>query len=336
MHKLELIQKVFAIGASVFGVLSALAFFVVPGADEIRFRYFAVFLVRTGIFDLVAFAVACGLAWAMLQLVRRALAGEFSDGLSWTAHQHRPAVVWLGALAIAIGFLALPTFHVLRARWMYWTQLSRPAYAGHDLARVTRLAGTGRIGQAYTLANTTYAVLKSTPEQEDFSGAVVSLAARVSRARSLKGENSPAAARSWNPISQPERYFELAEAVRLNPEEYAAADALQIMRASLIRDALPADARAVCSPSTVSPRRRTVSPLEAEIRIQRLKASGGTASGVSDCGQSLRARWALDRVGCILAISHRTRQPFTNDEEDGWSPATLPECRGVALEEVYL
>jgi hypothetical protein len=336
MQKLELIQKVFAIGASILGVLSALAFFLVPGADENRLRYFTIFLVRNGIFDLVVLAAAFGFGWALLHLVRGVLAGEFSDGLPWTARQHRPAVVWLGVLAIAIVLLAVPARHLLRARWLYWSQLSREAYAHHDRTRVARLARTGRIGQAYTQANRTYAVLKTESEQDDFSGILQSLAARVSRAQSAKGENSPAAARSWNPIAQPERYFELAEAVRLNPEERAAADALGLMYSNLIRDALPADARAVCSPSAVAPPRRTVSQLEAEIRIQRLKASGDNASGVSACVRSLRVRWALDRVGCILAISHRTRQPFTTDEEDAWSPAALQECRGVALEGVYI
>ena len=336
MRKLELIQRVFAIGASVVAVLSGLAFFVVPGADEIRFRYFGVFLLRSAIFDLAALAVALAFGWVMLRVASRALAREFGTGIPWTAPRHRPIYVWLGLVAIAFVLLRKPAHQLLRARALYWTQLSRPAYATRDLARIGRLARTGRVNQAYTLASTTYRVLKDTPEEYVFAGVMESLAARLSRARTLRRELSPASARSWNPIAQRQRYFELAEAVRLNPEDYTAADALGMMRTGLMEHGIPADARALCSPTAVAPQRRTVSPLESEIRIQNLKTATEVSSGVSDCVRSLRARWELGRVGCILAISRRTRQPFTRAEENSWSLGALPECRGIALEDAYI
>jgi hypothetical protein len=335
MRRLEVIQRLLAMSASLFALLGTIAFFLVPGADELRTRHFVVFLVRSGLFELMVLAVLCALAWAALRLTRNVLAANFSPDVPWTARQRR-VVISLALLGIGAAFLAIPAYFIGRARWLYWSQLSRPAYAMRDLGRITRLARTGRTGQAYSVAATANGVLKGTPQEDLFSGLVTSLGTRMARARELKGDMSASEAHMWNPLAHRQRYFELAEAIRLNPEEFAAAEALRIMRTGLIENALPADVRALCSPSAGSPQRRTLTVLESEIRSEELKAAGSTPRATERCVNSVSAPWALARVGCLLAISRRAQQPFTKTEEDSWTIASLPECRGVALQDVYL
>jgi hypothetical protein len=224
--------------------------------------------------------------------------------------------------------LVVPMYYLARARKYFWTRLARDAYALKYIARVDDLDRCKRVQDAEELANHIAVSLKGTSYEIALKARISELGLVIERAESLRGGRSVGLARAWNPVANRRAFFELAEAVRLNPQNAAAADILAKLVERLTGDAIKEDVESLCRAAPGELRGASAPLLEMELRRIEL-------SSASDCAAArpkLERAWALPQVGCILAISRQARAPFDPAAAAGWGIDRLPECKAVEAE----
>jgi hypothetical protein len=316
MSTLEKVEKLLKIGGAVYAAFVGIATFLVfKNVDDVS--HFALYLVSQTWVELAAAA-----AVYLLVRAHRDRVVELWRTLRLRPYEFRGTSA-LGLILLVAAFAAFLAAggRLLRARADFWGGACRAAYAYHNSVRVVILVQSGRVADAYQLARTTQNALKGAAESGYVDRRLIKLTGALQRSEQLARQ---VAGGAWNPISDRGAYFAIAEAVRVNPQNYGAADKLHAMLQPLVNTYLPVDAVGICAPgfSVGNFRGRATSILEA----QRRRASASREAGLpcrgdtSACGDAekrfcqivageLQNAWAIDLIQRTLKTSDNTRSP---------------------------
>lgn len=308
------LSKIVGTASAVLILGARLLFPNLSGTDPAQFLPLLVFLLGQASIELAAVAGLVLLGYAIRYTIWKP--GEEYGG-------KRAAQVVTIVLCVT---LVVPMYYFGRVRKYFWTRLARDAYALRYISRVDDLDRCKRVRDAHELANHIAVSVKGTSYESALKGRISELGLVIERAESLRGGRTAGFARAWNPVANRQAFFELAEAVRLNPQSAAAADMLAKLVERLTGDAIKKDVESLCGAGAGEIRGASAPRLEMELRRVEL-------SGAADCAAArskLERAWALPQVDCVLAISRQARAPFDPASAVGWSIDRLPECKAVA------
>src|SRR4051812_25114941 len=209
----------------------------------------AAYLVSKGVDDVSHFGLyLIGQTWVELAvvLICYLIYRQHSENVAkiWSVVRSHPAALGarnyfgLGMLLLSFVVFATAGYALLRARIEFWGGECRAAYANRNSERIVELIAAGRIGDAYKLAKTTHDALSGSSESGYVDHRLNKLTGAIQRSEKLTKQIAGGA---WNPITERSAYFGIAEAVRVNPQNYAAADKLRAMLGPLTATYLPAD-----------------------------------------------------------------------------------------------
>ncbi len=309
----ETLIKIVGTASAVLILGARLLFPNLSGRDPAQFLPLLVFLLGQASIELAAVAGLVLLGYAIRYTIWKP--GEEYGG-------KRAAQM---VTVVLCATLLVPMYYFGRVRKYFWTRLARDAYALQYISRVDDLDRCKRVQDSHELANHIAVSVKGTSYESALKGRISELGLVIERAESLRGGRTAGFARAWNPVANRQAFFELAEAVRLNPQNAAAADMLPKLVERLTGDAIKEDVEALCGAGSGEIRGASAPRLEMELRRVEL-------SGVTDCGAArskLERAWALPQVGCVLAISRQARAPFDPSTAAGWTIDRLPECKAV-------
>lgn len=208
----------------------------------------------------------------------------------------RNTLATLLCLAVLLSLL-VHAFFLIRARSYFWRFLLQKSYVETTIGRVDKLGDAGRIQEAYALATEAQRVLKDEADQTRITNRVLDLAARAEGSAGLSQRYRRPDPYVWNPITQRIYYFANAEALRLNPQNYQAAEVLRNLYDRVVPE-MSSDIERICGNGNSSARLQTVSALEYEIF---------TSTTHGDCRSAARALvngiWQPERVKAIMAQS---------------------------------
>jgi hypothetical protein len=284
------------------GALIALITLNTSDAEDLR--RFSIYALGEAVPDLVALVAIWFIAGLALRskgfraLVKRPLESlRTQDG----GIDLRNSVTTLLCLAVALS-LVVHAFFLVRARAYFWRFLLEKSYVEGTIARVDKLGNAGRVQDAYALATQAQRVLKDEADQSRITNRVLDLAARVEGSRGLSQRYRRPDPLVWNPITQRIYYFANAEALRLNPQNYQAAEVLRNLY-DRVDTEMSSDIDRLCDDATTSARLQTVSVLEYE-------TFRSTTHG--DCRSAARVLvngiWQPEAVKTILAQSRQVRE----------------------------
>jgi hypothetical protein len=322
VERIELLSKICTIVLAVIGAALAV---ILPGSSPGRALHFGVFLLREATLDLGAILGVSFLFWMA------AWSGWMNFPVqSKVLLRRRAWIAWFVCLILMVAIIG-PIFFFVRARTYFWLRLSGRVYAEQHLKLIDDLARTGRIRQAHQTTVAAVDMMKNSEYEPYFSERVSRLSLLIERSDSLATLPSAFQSSRWNPVSGREEYFRLAEAVRIDPQNYAAAEVLEEMVRTITKVATPKDERLLCGASVVGAVQRpnSVSVLEGIVLEQNIRQAGGCYKGSIP---ALREMWALDRVGCVLGVSRAARVPFDASIAEHWDIAIVEDCRGLVGE----
>jgi hypothetical protein len=219
-------------------------------------------------------------------------------------------VLLLGVIALLALRLGTDVGDVVRARHYFWTRLAAAAHSQQMVTNVEVLARSGRTRDALAAAEVSLPAVRSEYQRSRVLRRVARLKGLVERSNSLM---PPDHWSHWNPVSDRPMYFELLEALRVDPQNYAAADKLREVVPNLVKD-IHEDVNTICGSSGAlgNFRGRSTTYLEAKIHWMTV---GGT-SACRTLEDQLRAAWAVSAAWQVLSRSDTTRRPLSADE---WS-----------------
>jgi hypothetical protein len=322
--QLERIDKVAALVATLLAAATGIARFLLSAAESTRVENFALYLVSQAWLD--GGLLLC--LYAAYRWFRRILADvrvEYGGAAALETLIARHPVQLL-LLVSAFVMLLSPLYFLVSGRHYFWTALVQTAYVETYKERIDRLAATGKVQDASILASRVAATLGDEAEGYYLTGRVEQLQHAVDRSAALTNDSSEA----WNPITQRDRFFRLAEAIRLNPQNYVAADRLRQMLTA-VRENLQRDLDSICDKDFALNRfkGRIRSLLEAQ--VQRIEASSGGECLPGPAWES----WGIHTITCLLYLSDSTKagnerqgcqeKPYSFWENlpDQWEPAPI-------------
>jgi hypothetical protein len=292
---LERIKKLLDVLTPILILTWLLLIVVLPRAGEQQRAHFILFIARQSAFDIAVLSAVSLLAWFWVrQGMPRGAASAYPGSL--------PSVLIVFSVRVVLPLtLLIPLFFLLKARAFYWRDLPRQAYATHYRAVSGDLATRGQLDESYRVSALAYSTLRETPQNDLLFDWVQALGGRVKRSEELSGDVSQASMVNWNPMRDRRLFFELAEAIRVDPERRTAARALR-----RVADALPGllenDTRATCGPTRDSRQLRTLTLLEWEIR-QNAFHLPLSRQDEERCRSSIYGMWNLDQVHCLIERS---------------------------------
>lgn len=301
-------EKAFQWSARIVTIVLALgsvvALLTLNSADELDLQRFKIYALSQAVLDFLAVSFLSVLAWIAWRskwirtvLSNRSAMVRSPDG----DFQLRNCLTIMLALAIGMSVMC-NGFFLLRARAYFWQHLVQKSYVEGTIARVDTLADAGRIGDAYTLAAQAQRVLTEEADQSRISNRSFDLTTRVEISRRLSQGQLRPDARSWNPVTQRIAYFANAEAVRLNPQNFQAAEVLAGLFDRIVVG-VQHDATQLCREDGALTF-QTVSVIEAE-------TFRNTIDG--DCSQEaltwLEKIWQPTRITEVLSVSREVSRP---------------------------
>lgn len=309
--------KIVGTAAAVLILGARLLFPNLSGRDPAQFLPLLVFLLGQASIELAAVVGLVVLGYAIRYTI-------WKPGAEYGAK--RAALVVTIVLCVT---LVVPMYYFGRVRKYFWTRLARDAYALQYISRVDDLDRCKRVQDAYELANHIAVSVKGTSYESALKWRISELGLVIERADSLRSGRTAGFARAWNPVANRQAFFQLAEAVRLNPQNAAAADVLVKLVERLTGDAIKKDIEALCGAGSGEEIRGASAPL-LEMELRRVELGG--AADCTAARSKLERAWALPQVGCVLAISRQARAPFDPSSAVGWSIERLPECKSLAAD----
>jgi hypothetical protein len=301
---LDRIKKFLDIIAPFSVVLWLLIVLALPKAGQDERAHFILFLVRQSTFDVTLFSIVAVFFWLVLRSELRARAGKYHVALRFDPTE----MLSTGLRGLLLTTLVIPLFFIVRARAYFWRDLTQISYAAQYRDLAAKFSEQGRPEDAYRISSFVFSALKGTPQEDRLRVPVQRLGVRVRRSRELAGAASTATIRRWNPIRDRRQYFEIAEAVRVNPQRIPAAEALRLI-AEALPQALEADAEMTCGARRDNRSLRTLSRLEWEIRQSAFPLSERTPTQEVACRESVYRMWKLQQVKTLLQTSEMTELP---------------------------
>jgi hypothetical protein len=308
MGSLSKIEKIIGVLAAVYGLAAAAAQLLLLRNQGRSPVLFALFL--------------CGQSWVEGALLGGAVVtciickryfGSFYNALAAISNSlrlQRSPLLSLKNLCRLLSFgllflFAEQTVLFIRYRTFFWTQVAKKAYIVHYEEIIDGLGRVGRTEDAFNLLE--YIMDTSGTASESASLRTRLLQLKVIRERSKQltrfADSGP-----WNPVTQRQSFFELAEAVRLDPENYEAATRLRVESNLLDQKFLPSDLQAICGSGGQLANINRFATAFLEARLFWIQ-EGGKPECIHAL-QKLRETWNLDSVGCILAVSDYTKLPY--------------------------
>jgi hypothetical protein len=236
----------------------------------------------------------------------------------------KPAVLIPVAISMILALITVDhLYYLFRARQFFWMTNSRKAYARQYMQTIDVMSEVGRITDALNLTDTVLESLGTNSEAAYLSERQRVLKAAVARSQQLGQVEGGA---SWNPVSDRASYFRLIEALRVNPQNYEAAERLR-SRLSAIDRWLPADLHTLCASngSIANIRVHILSFQELQFRWAQVGGQSNCDSGAA--AQGLRNAWLLEDGKCLLAVSEWTKTPFDFDHR----ATAQPKCSALAM-----
>ncbi|MDP8979471.1 MAG: hypothetical protein M3O35_02650 [Acidobacteriota bacterium] len=323
MPATEKIEKASKLVSLVYAAAVGAAQLLVASGGPGKPTHFAVYLISQTWLEVAVLAIgyaAFRIFKSLATRFRATAAGAGGQYLAPWVYLKRPRfAVPLVLSLFSAAFLCIPMYYLGKSRLYFWTRLSRKSYVETYKLRIDALAGTGRVKDAYVLARVVADTVGLSSEAEYVGTRLALLQAACARSDQLTGQQFTG---PWNPVTQREAYTELVEAVRLNPQNYIAADRLKEKLRLLDGKYLKVDAEAICRSEDLRTYRGwAVSLLEATVR----RLEGGPQM---DCGRlllGLRNAWGVDKAECLLRWSDSTRMPMGDDEKGPKGPG----CKDV-------
>jgi hypothetical protein len=219
-----------------------------------------------------------------------------------TARALSLAIASLLCVLLAVG-LTTAVYFLATARVTFWTELTKKAYVQKYASRIDALAYSGRITDAYRLTQAVVKSLGDSSESQLLHRRLSKLQAEYLWSESLGARSS---GQAWNPITQRRYFFYLVEAVRINPQNYAAADMLK-KQTSQIKQFLKIDATGICRSSgkLANFSGKATSNLEFQLRWQE------SGSNCDEAESHLERAWEIASIEKILRLSEATRAPLS-------------------------
>jgi hypothetical protein len=209
-------------------------------------------------------------------------------------------VVGLCVCLFIVGSLLYNGSNYLRARKHFWVDLLRQSYTEDTIGRINGRVSQGRVGDAYELAKGSLQILKGTAQEGSITNQARALGVRVEGSTRLSERYVKLDGQDWNPLTERDFYFGNEEALRLNPQNYQAADTLTRLRARILQ-AMQADTGRLCESSQVTAF-EAVTVLEV-VRFAK-PAGEGCERAAADW---LNGIWSADTAARILLLSQATR-----------------------------
>ena len=316
MPAVDTAANVWKVVVAVAGVAILVAQILLQTDDPGGVRQFAIYLVAHTWQEAIVVAVLYSVFWLILKQ-RKAF-----PRLARLRRDRAAVASAVCILALGISLL-WPLYLFTRARFYFWTHLTRKAYVEEHRAEVHSLLEEGRPAEAFDVATKISGAFKGTPEARYLDTAVRTL--QIINERSGQLSQAAPGTAGWNPISQRKLYFQVAESVRLNPQNYGAADILKEM-VQKIENGLKIDEASICTSggNLAAFRGWTTALVEAEARWTE-------AGSVEACPSVFRRRassaWQLERARCLIAASDHTRLPAAKRVRGNALLASLPACR---------
>lgn len=306
MVQLERILKLVSFGGVVLGLAVGASRLILSGGESGSVDHFALYVLSQTWLELVLVAslyVGAVAIRKVIPAIRREFGPAFRVEEIVTKYPVQ-IVLWM-VLAV---MLIAPAFFFVRARTVFWRDLVRRSYVETYKLRIDQLAAAGKVQDALNLTERVAANLEDDAEAYYVTDRLLTLRIAVERSAQLTKQVSG----SWNPVTQREEFFQLVEAVALNPQNYIAADRVRNMWGT-VETYSAQDVRQICANTSLADFSGwTRSLLEAKVHVAESESPGECISRAD----LIRESWRSTGVSCVLRLSDSTRA--------GASPA--PRC----------
>jgi hypothetical protein len=308
-----------AIGA-VFAAAVAVSQYLLWSRNDQTPIHFAVFLVGQTWLEVLVIGgvwVLYAVAKSVVNRIKTATAGQRT---SWTLAQFSSIRVLAPLVScIALALLTINNLlYLARARHYFWTESGRKAYVYYYTPTIDMLADSGRVTDAANLTDLVVSTLGNNSEGELLARRRRLLQGAVRRSNDLARADIQS---EWNAVGDRMSYFRLLEAVRLNPENYLAADILK-RRIALLSNYLTKDAASICSARGNFGHFKgfATSYIEAVVRWSDYVSIQSCGTGQEQ--KAIIEAWRLQAAQCYVDISDSTKKPFSPDS----SSVELSHC----------
>jgi hypothetical protein len=321
---LDRLEKFLKISKSVLAVVAAIAALIVASQSEARHTRFTIYVMSRMWIELT---LICSF-WCAYLIMRKLLGSLKRDDVSpgWGEFRDR-RLLGFAVVAVVISAMLLPPLvYVCYARYRFWTSQIIRSYAEEVREKVDDDIAQGKLDSALNKIIIARDNLTGTAQENRLNSRRSLLGVAIDRSMKL----NLATTDEWNFVTQRDRFFALAESVRLNPENSDASDHLSQKLHALL-NYLGTDASAICSstqiPTTFSG--KAVALIEARVLWNR----HGTSTKCLDQVQSeLYDGWGIEPISCLVKQNALIRQDVGHvqldpricpDGKDFWTP--LPD-----------
>jgi hypothetical protein len=231
---------------------------------------------------------------------------------SWFEDMLKPHFLAPALLSVVlVVILSIQLFYLARARRYFWTYLCITAYVENYKLQIDQLAAAGRITDAYNLNVLVMQMLPNRPEREYVERRRAALKARTTWSTKLvEGRTF----RTWNPVTQRDSYYRLLEAIRINPQNYAAAEMMKQLIAPLENQYIKDDLNSLCGTNGNVDNFKGFATPRVEAKYRWSEIGGNGEAGCRRQLDDMSSAWNLRHAHCILRVSDATRLPFVKPD----------------------